>query len=1308
MDTTIRGKNSTYHMIKSLKSGGMGEVWLARDEMDRRVAIKRPFASVVDGLARFDLEAEAGTLVHPNIARIYEAGVQSDGRPFLAMEFVDGKELKEVIDSGEPLDLLIKLSIIEQVCAGLGYAHQKGFIHRDIKPGNVMVQPNGAAKIIDFGIAKKIDVDRTRDLTHTSQVIGSLHYIAPERFKNEAMDGRVDVFSAGVMLYLLLTGKLPFAGGEATAAYQIVNEAPTPLGVLIRDYPPDLDGILDKALAKNPDDRYATAEDFGDALHEVIEDLKKSRVGRLFDDAERLATIENRYEPALELLDEAIRLDPSNTQVRKLRKMVREHQDRRKRAERVREYIARAEGFLAAENYADALAQLKEAQQRVDPGSQDLKDRIAFVESKKQRYDRSAAALAEIEAAKNRGDITRSLRIAEAAVREDPENTKLVALRADIASQLERETKQAQVAALLETARGELSAKNYARVEQLLVEAEAADRSQPAIEEMRREMARIREQEQHLQLLEEVRRRVNDFLRADDYERATELVKRAIERLPGETLLHRLKMEVDTAARKFDSIRFVDRALASAQEAFPGDPNKALAILREALQQLPGDERLIACERSLRQQADALRVKQLLNESLRSAREFLAAEQFDKAIDVLEAYQLEHGNQADVDELLSFSRRELASRQRRTLVDRTVAEAQSLIGGERLEDAVRLLESALQSPAIRESGDRTLTLLLEDVRAQQGAAARKRDAILKRAVAHRERGELDEAIRILSESPAAGPRNANAEELLSSLQAERTRKQATNQAIAAAEQSARQANFGIALESLQAVVRAYGESEELTQAAQQVQQARTAYAQQVVGKSIETSRAALLASDVQGALAALRGANEMVEFADAAKQADWRRIGQAAKKAQSEPTGTVIADPLADLPELAAARKPASRLMLALGSLAVCAVLGVVGFVVFHRPPTSTDAFISVAKAPPGALVSIDGDPGEPTDANGALTRKVSPGKHSLDVKKDGFVPYSEPFIVAAGTTLPDDIVMTKLPPPNQSGTLEMEGNLQTFKVKVDEASYGTQKRDGLLPLKEGQHTIFYSNEDNSDTVEHHVTIVAHQKLTDPFTLKSPRETGPVIDKAAAEKAAADKAAADKAAADKAAADKAAADRAAVDKATADKAAADKAAADKAAADKAAADKAAADKAAADKAAADRTAADKTAADKAAAEAAFRQKAADIQGIQNAVANFAAAYKSKNLGQLQAAWDSPSGAKGLFDVLTRADFVDMAESCTNPPAISESGDTATQKCDEKTAYQKGDKLTPHPYTYSFAKTAAGKWVLHERKSLSSK
>ena len=1101
METQTSGMIGKYQVIRLLGRGGMGEVLLAHDDLGRRVAIKRPFASAAaDGLARFMIEARAATLTHPNIPVVYEMGTQDDGLPFIAMEYVEGEPLDKLIASGKPIDLILKLSIIEQVCSGLGYAHEKGIIHRDIKPANIILQANGVAKIIDFGIAKITNVDHTSDLTQASQIIGSLHYIAPERFKAEAVDGRVDVFSAGVMLYLLLTGNLPFGGGEATASYRIVNEAHIGLSVHLKDYPAALDGIMDQALAKDPNDRFATAEDFADALRDVINELKKTKITALFDDAERL-TMESRYDPALDLLDEAMRLDPANTQVRKLRKLVREHQERRRRGERLKDYLLKADEHLGTQNYAEAIALLKEAQ-RIDPASPELKDKVAFAEDKKRRYDNSVTALVEAEAARNRGDITAALRIAERAVEEDPENTRLLAVRGAIAKQLEREALQSKLTSLLDAAQKELSAQNFPAMEQLLAEAETLDSSHPAIEQMRRDLARIREQEERRQLIEEIHRRVNDFLRTDKYDQASELLTRAIEKLPSETTLHRLKMEVDAASRKYDSKQIIDSAIAAARQTFGNDPQGALAGLQRAIEQMPGEERLVAYERSLRQQADQQRTQQLLSDALRAARESLAARQPDKAVSMLEAYQLEHGKQADLDELLTFARQELSAQQLRTLVERTSAQARTL-RDVNPEDAIRLLESAMKDPVLRASGDETLAQLLEDIRQQQAVAARRLDALQRRAASLSERGDLVEAIQLLKDSLAAGVRNSAVENQLRSLEAEQERKQVTGQAIQAASEAAQQARFSVAFESLQAVARAYGESDEINRATQQVLAIRIAYAQQVVGRSIETSRAALLKNDVPGALAALREANEMVEFAEPAKQADWRRIGQAAKKAQSEPAvaGSAIADPLADLPD-AEARKRTSPIILIGGIAAACA-LAVVLVLAFRHPnsaagpPLPIDAHISIVKSVAGALVTIDGGTPTPTDASGALTVQVKPGQHRVEVRMAGYDLYTDVVPVEAGTTYREPAPLTKQPLASTAGKLAMQGNLPRFKVMVDGLPRGEFINGASLPLEEGTHTIRYSNEDGSDSQEHAIQIAAGKSLRDSFSLKLPAPPAP-------------------------------------------------------------------------------------------------------------------------------------------------------------------------------------------------------------------
>jgi len=1088
MDATSTGKIGKYQIIRVLGRGGMGEVILAQDEdLGRRVAIKRPFKSAMEeGLARFQVEARAATLRHPNIPAVYEMGVE-DGLPFIAMEFVEGEPLDKMIAAGKPEDLISKLSIIEQVCSALGHAHEKGIIHRDIKPANVIVQPDGIAKIIDFGIAKIQNLDQTSGLTQTSQIIGSLHYIAPERFKGEAVDGRADIFSAGVMLYLMLTGHLPFGGSEATASYKIVNEAHTSLGTHLHNYPPALDAIMDQALAKSPFDRYASAEDFADALHEVIEDLKKSRVFQLFDDAERLTT-ESRYAPALELLDEAIKLDPANTQVRKLRKFVREHQERLKRAERTREVIGQADQALAAGNFQDAINFLKDAQ-RLDPSFPELTERIQAVEEKKRRSEKSQSALSEAEVVRGRGDITGALRILDRALQEDSENVRLLAARGAIVRQAEAEAQLGKLLEVVENGRRELTAQHFAQAEQILREAEGIDSSHPRVDELRRDLARAKEHEERRQLLDEIQKRVNDFLRADNYDQAVDLLNRAIDKLPAETMLHRLKMDVDAQARKFSAKRFVDSTIASARDLFATSPADALSFIQKAIEEMPGEERLIACERSLRQQSDAQRVEQLHADALRKAREMIDAKQFDKAIGILETFQIEFGAQADIEHLLAFAREEQAGRQRRSIVERCMAEARALLRDERLEEAIRSLEAG-----IRATNDTSLSHLLEEAREQQVAAARKLELLQKRVGMLREQGQLDEAIQLLQEHLATAPKNASLQEILTSLQAERQQKQITLQAITTAREAAQRHDFAAGLQSLQTVVQAYGDSFELNHEVQRLQTERGGFAQEVVGKSIDAARAALLRSEPEAALAALKGSAEWVEYADPKRQADWQRIAKSAKEdlARTPSKGSTAAlDQLTPDAPLPQHRGNALIWMLIAGCVIAASAGGFVWWKSQKTPPVvvSNDAHIVIAKAPPGAQVTVEGYPPVQADAKGDASITVKPGAHKLVVSKDGYSPFSDDITVGAGETYRDPAQLSLLPPVGKSGTLAVRGNVPKVKVFVDDVYKGMVSDGKSIPLEVGTHNVRYSAPGFVDSAKKPITITLNAETADTFNL---------------------------------------------------------------------------------------------------------------------------------------------------------------------------------------------------------------------------
>jgi serine/threonine-protein kinase len=203
-----------YEVIEVLGRGGMGLVYRAFDrQLNREVAIKtvtEGFTGDQEMLQRFYREAaKTGALKHPNIVIVHDLGEQ-DGFPYIVMEYLSGDPLDRLIQSGKPQPLAFKLKIIEQVCYALGYAHRNDVIHRDVKPANVIVQPDGVVKLLDFGIARQEKLDG--HLTRTGLVIGTIQYMAPERLKNVAFDGRSDIFSVGVMLFQLLTGQLPFTG----------------------------------------------------------------------------------------------------------------------------------------------------------------------------------------------------------------------------------------------------------------------------------------------------------------------------------------------------------------------------------------------------------------------------------------------------------------------------------------------------------------------------------------------------------------------------------------------------------------------------------------------------------------------------------------------------------------------------------------------------------------------------------------------------------------------------------------------------------------------------------------------------------------------------------------------------------------------------------------------------------------------------------------------------------------------------------------------------------------------------------------
>lgn len=278
MSATDQVFGGRYAVIERVGTGGMAEVYRARDDLlGREVAIKvlhERYSRDRSFVERFRREAQsAANLNHPNIVALYDYGADGDTY-FIVMEFIEGRSLSEIIAAEGALLPERAADIASDVAKALDRAHSNGLVHRDVKPGNIMITNNGQTKVTDFGIARALSGDGEQTMTQTGMVIGTAAYLSPEQAQGNTIDGRSDVYSLGVVLYEMLTGQAPFTGDTPLAiAYKHVRENPDPPSSMNADVPAGLDAITMKALAKNPDNRYSSAT-------EMQEDLQRFSNGQ--------------------------------------------------------------------------------------------------------------------------------------------------------------------------------------------------------------------------------------------------------------------------------------------------------------------------------------------------------------------------------------------------------------------------------------------------------------------------------------------------------------------------------------------------------------------------------------------------------------------------------------------------------------------------------------------------------------------------------------------------------------------------------------------------------------------------------------------------------------------------------------------------------------------------------------------------------------------------------------------------------------------------------------------------------------------
>jgi serine/threonine protein kinase len=622
-------KIGKYVVVDVIGSGGMGIVYRAHDlALNRTVAIKmlKRVGAAADKSAMLEqffareLRATA-SLQHKNIVTVYESGEQ-DGNPYLVMECLDGEPVSRIISDRRPMPIVEKLELLVQVCDGLQHAHDRKpqVIHRDIKPANVILSKDGTAKIVDFGIARVVGVETST--LQTGQLLGSLPYLSPEQINSMPIDSRTDIFSAGVMMYELLTYTLPFLANEPAAVFvKILREEPPPLSKYLGEIPPELQACVNRALAKKTQDRYQAAEEFGFDLLQIQKKIKQGMAADFMQRAES-AMQRGDLERVKLHLQEILRLDRHHDQANRLLAEVRKAIQEQQRSAQIVQMRSQAQVALAGQQYEEALGCAEQAVQ-LDPADQVS---VALREEIQKAISLGKAvrdSLRRAESALYAGDFDEGREAVDAALRLDTNSAEARALAEIIDKELSERSRRLQVQGLVDNARQGIAQRLFGDAIESLRKAEQLDPGDSNVRELLQWASRGMDQEQRRKDLLDLTDQIHGALRAEDFSSAYTICEVGLGSFPNEPTLQRLKLIAEKQRDIAERRKFVqDQSLAAKESLDRADFSAAIRILEAALQKLPAEpnlEALLALARTESEQQSVDRQSEAAREAAERA-----------------------------------------------------------------------------------------------------------------------------------------------------------------------------------------------------------------------------------------------------------------------------------------------------------------------------------------------------------------------------------------------------------------------------------------------------------------------------------------------------------------------------------------------------------------------------------------------------------------------------------------------------------------------------------------------------------------
>jgi uncharacterized protein YbaR (Trm112 family) len=700
-------KLGKYEVHGELGHGAMGVVYRARDPIiNRMVALKTITTGLADDpnlLQRFYREAQsAGGLQHPNIVTIYDMG-DDQNTPYIAMELIEGESLEQTIARRTIVPLALKLTYALQACRAFDYAHKRGIVHRDIKPGNVMVNKEGVVKVVDFGIARVLDKSKTQ----TGMLIGTFAYMSPEQYHGAHADERSDIWSFGVLLYELVCYERPFTGDNpASLMHNICSQEPRSITQRVPDCPPAMEGIISKVLRKLPEDRFQSMEDLLLELEPVYKELQLHSISELIDQSRQLIET-GEFSQARELLRESLKVDAANSQARALLEKVNAELKRLLIRPKAQQHVDKGRALLAEGKIQEARAEAENALQldAVFDQAQELEKQV------QRELDRAQVVAEWLQASRQRlaeGMPDEAEELLAKVLELEPANKQAAVLQQQVLVEKAERLRRLRLLERMQEARGLWTQLNYVDCIEILSELQ---KEFPAEEEVQRLLDTVQEDqaEQHRQRTLEGAR---NHLAVGNFAESRALLVDLQQQFPSDEEIPRLLEDIridEAKQRRIQGLAEARICLANRQY------EESIVLLTTLEKEFPDDRDILQLLEAVR----ADQAEQQRQQDIAEARTLLAARRYDECAALVAKLQ----SRFPIDKELPELQKAIRHAQTEHRKHESLANARSVLASKHYEESIAILtRMGKEFPA-----DEEVSKLLQAAHAEQAEERKQKD-----------------------------------------------------------------------------------------------------------------------------------------------------------------------------------------------------------------------------------------------------------------------------------------------------------------------------------------------------------------------------------------------------------------------------------------------------------------------------------------------------------------------------------------------------------------------------------------------------